>query len=72
MGTFFTLQLYEKIGISRVNVSGRVERSVISVFKTHIPYDCTVLIYLTQHEDDKKTSCLESIPKRYHLSMEGF
>ena len=43
----------------------------IKTFQTYIDYDCTVLICWTQHENDKKTSCLEGIRKGYHLSMEG-
>ena len=43
----------------------------IKILLTHILYDCTVLIYRTWHENDKKTSCLEGIRKGYHFSMEG-
>ena len=32
-GTFFTLQVYERVGISRVEVYERVGKSVIYVFK---------------------------------------
>ena len=32
-------------------------------------YDCIVLIYRTQHENCKKTSCLEGIQKGYNLSV---
>ena len=33
-GTFFTLQVYERVGISRVEVYERVKKSVIYVFKS--------------------------------------
>ena len=54
-GTFFTLQVYERVGISAVEVYERVGKSVTQVFKRplikifnfeHIPCDCTVLIYM--------------------------
>ena len=37
-GTFFTLQVYERVGISRVEVYQRVGKSVIKVFKRAFHY----------------------------------
>ena len=37
-GTFFTLQAYERVGISRVEVYERVGTSVIKVFKRAFHY----------------------------------
>ena len=34
---------------------------VIKIFRTHIPYDWTVLIYRTQHENDRKTFCFSDL-----------
>ena len=53
-GTFFTLQVYDKVGISRVEVYERVGKFChLGIYKglslkyfEQIPYDCTVLIYI--------------------------
>ena len=49
-GTFFRLQGNLSFGYMYL------KEPLIKIFRVDAPYDCIVLIYLTLHENDKKTS----------------
>ena len=67
-GTFFTLQVWERVRISRAKVYKRaslffryLKGPFFKIFRILIPLNCTVLIYWTQRENGQKTSCLSSL-----------